>query len=791
MRARNRARQDGLPFSLRTQSPPNPPQAVTAGIALGLSTAMLMPLPALAADDAADKAKTMTTVNVEAAPIEPNPNAEPGVPYKARTSGDERHKRPIAETPQNITVLTRPQIEESGYTDLREILDAQPGITLGTGENGNAFGDRYIIRGQEARSDVFVDGLRDPGMTIRESFATEQVEITKGPNSSFAGRGTSGGAINSITKQATTDFDFARISAGFGTDSHMRFTVDANRVFSEKAAVRLNALYGSEDVPGRSPADRERKGLALSAFFKPTDRLSVTVDYYGLRASDNPDMGGFLTGTLPDRRPASNVPVYAQRQDFLRSDVDTLTGRIRYQFAPDVRLTNLTRVGRADNGYVTTGARSATTGAANPAGIYQTATLSTHQGWQEVDYLANQTSLFVDRTIGGMKHEMIFGLEFTDHKVLNGAWNVANSGQNCITGNGSALNAWCITDATGNVLPGIRDLMQRNIARGDWRVDWNVKTVSLSAMDTVTLSDRWTAFGGLRYDRFDYDTSIRGNAGAVTDYRYSDGLVNGHLGVTYRIRPGANVYLSYATASDINGGESDVGASCGYGGICVDPNNGVTIASSRPETSRSLELGTKWNLLGNRLLATASVFQITKSDVMEAAVSGSGYESTGALNTGRNRVQGVEFGLVGAITDKLTAQAGVALMRSRILDSNNPDAIGKRLSNFANRSAFAQLRYQATGNFSFGAGVKYESDKYAGQPDTAAGFNAAGQYSQPIPAYTVVNLFANYRFDRKLSARLNVGNVTDRDYYTAGYRSGSFLYKGDARNARLTFVYEL
>ncbi len=794
MTTRNRARQNGLPLSFRTQPPGNPAQALASGLVLGLSTAMLMPLPASAADDAAGdagKAKTMATINVEAAPIEPNPNAEPGVPYKARTSGDERHRRPLAETPQNITVLTRPQIEDSGYTDLRDILGAQPGITLGTGENGNAFGDRYIIRGQEARSDVFVDGLRDPGMTIRESFATEQVEISKGPNSSFAGRGTSGGAVNSITKQATTDFDFARISTGVGTDSHLRMSIDANRVLSDTAAIRLNALYGTEDVPGRSPADRERKGLALSALFKPTDKLSVTLDYYGLRANDNPDLGGYLVGTLPDRKPASGVPVYAQRQDFLRSEVDTLTGRIRYQFSPDVRLTNLTRIGRADNGYVVTGARSSTTGANGPGGAYTTTTLSTHQGWQEVDYIANQTNLFVERTLGGMKHEMIFGLEFTDHKVLNGSWNVANSGQNCVTGNGSALNAWCVTDAAGNVLPGIRDLMQRQIARGDWRVDWNVKTVSLSAMDTVSLSDRWTAFGGLRYDRFDYDTSVRSRAGAVNEYNYSDGLVNGHLGITYQIRPGANVYLSYATASDINGGESDVGANCGYGGICVDPANDVTIASSKPENSRSIELGTKWNLFGNRLLATAALFQITKSDVMEAAVTGTGYESTGALNTGRNRVRGVEFSLVGAVTDRLTAQAGVAVMRSEVLDSNNPDAIGKRLSNFANRSAYAQLKYQATSDFSFGAGVKYESEKYAGQPDTAAGFNAAGQYSQPIPAYTVYNLFATYRFDRKFSARLNVGNVTDRDYYTAGYRSGSFLYKGDARNARLTFVYEL
>jgi catecholate siderophore receptor len=91
---------------------------------------------------------------------------------------------------------------------LRAIVAAQPGITLGTGENGNAFGDRYVIRGQEARSDVFIDSLRDPGMTIRESFAVEQVEITKGPNSSFAGRGSSGGTINSITKRASSEYQF-------------------------------------------------------------------------------------------------------------------------------------------------------------------------------------------------------------------------------------------------------------------------------------------------------------------------------------------------------------------------------------------------------------------------------------------------------------------------------------------------------------------------------------------------------------------------------------------------------
>jgi catecholate siderophore receptor len=54
----------------------------------------------------------------------------------------------------------------------------------------------------------------------------------------------------------------------------------------------------------------------------------------------------------------------------------------------------------------------------------------------------------------------------------------------------------------------------------------------------------------------------------------------------------------------------------------------------------------------------------------------------------------------------------------------------------------------------------------------------------------VLDLFATYRINKNMDVRLNVGNVTDKDYYVAGYRSGSFLYKGDARNARVTLNYD-
>jgi catecholate siderophore receptor len=765
------------PASLRTATAKGPAATAGLGVAVGLSAIALMPAHALAQD-----AERLATVKVQDTAIESNPNAEAGVPYKARTSGDERHTRPLAETPQTITVVTKAAIEDSGNTDLSKILDAQPGVTVGTGENGNAFGDRYIIRGQDARSDTFVDGLRDPGMTIRESFAVEQIEITKGPNSSFAGRGSSGGAINAITKQATTFLNFANVKAAAGTDDHVRVTGDINHAFSDTFAIRANALYAYEEVPDRGPADRERKGAALSAFFTPTDAFEATLDYYGLRAEDNPDVGSYLVAG----KPASPIPpAYAQKEDFLKSDVDTFTARLKYKFNENVRLTSLTRYGSSDNGYVISGGHAGTTGANNPGGVYATTTISDHQGWQEVRYFANQENLFFNTELFGKKNEFIASFEYTDNKVTNGIYRLTKTGApNCVTGTGTVLNNYCVTGKDGKLVADGNNLLKRTIVKGPMDQDWQVKTVSASIMDTVDLTDRLTVFAGLRYDKFDFDLGIQNTTTLVTTpYSYSDDLWNGHVGVTFKLNDAAMVYATYASAADINGGESDVGTSSGYGGAIIF--NG-SIAAAKPERSKSYELGLKVNVMEEKLLLTAAAFRVDKTGVME----GADYNSVGTFNSGANRVEGLEFSATGAVTDKLTLQAGATFMDSEITKSATATNFGRALANFANTSATAQAKYQFNDKFSLGGVVKYKSKRYGGQPDTAAPVNAQGAYSQVVPAYTTVDLFGAYRFNSKLEARVNVNNVTDKDYYLAVYRGGFFLYKGDARNVRFTLNYD-
>lgn len=781
------------PHSIRMEQDSALRSMQKTSLAMGLSTAMLLPLAAVAQTASTDKTVDMREVLVLGKRLDPNPNAEAGTPYKAKTSGDSRHTRPLAETPQTISVVTKAAIDDSGLTDLKQILAAQPGITLGTGENGNAFGDRYIIRGQEARSDVFVDGLRDPGMSTRESFAVEQIEISKGPNSSFAGRGTAGGAVNAITKQATLDHDFTRFSMGVGSDSQRRITSDVNRGYGENFAVRANILWGEEDVPGRSPSNRSRSGLALSGLWEASDNFSLTTDYYGLRTKDNmPDLGGYLVGTVPNRVPATNVPVYAQSSDFLKSDVDTLTARINWKIAPQLKLTSLTRYGKSSNAYVTTGANIGTRyNGSNSVPFTAAALDGGHTGWQEVDYFAHQSNLRWDKELAGLKHEFIFGAEYTDHKVLSGTYQITNTGAyNCRTVGNNApivgpLNAYCISNAYGQNYADLNTLAGRSATRLGWNQDWKVKTVALTAMDTVDLTEKLSAFAGMRADYFDLNLIRRNNTtGVITgDYAYNDTLVNGHFGLSYKVAKDAIIYGSVASAQDINGGEADSGTSSGYGGAVLYDGK---IAGAKPETSINYELGTKWDLFDHKLLATAALFQTTKKDVME----GANYDTVGTFNTGKNRVRGLEVGFAGNFTERLSGQIGGSIMQSEVLGSATATNIGKPLSNFAKKSFSAQLKFQQTDAFSYGATARHEGDRCGGQPDTAAGYTN-GVCAQPVPAFTVYDVFAAYRFSRRFDLRLNVLNVGNKDYYTAVYRSGAFLYKGDARAVRLTVNYEL
>src|SRR5690606_32566927 len=157
------------------------------------------------------------------------------------------------------------------------------------------------IRGFDARSDVFIDGIRDPSVSIRENFFTEQVEILRGPASSYAGRGTAGGAINIVTKQAG-DRNFYNAETTFGTDRTKRVTLDVNQVINPTLSMRAVGLFQDAGVAGRNYVEDNRWGGFAALKWTPTENVKVTANYVHTDLSGLPDFG------IPYYR-QGNVPV--------------------------------------------------------------------------------------------------------------------------------------------------------------------------------------------------------------------------------------------------------------------------------------------------------------------------------------------------------------------------------------------------------------------------------------------------------------------------------------------------
>ena len=221
-----------------------------------------------------------------------NPYADAAAPYKVdHVQASGKFPEPILNTPKSITVLSKEVLEDKNATTLKQAILSTAGVTLGTGEGGNAFGDRFFIRGFDARNDIFIDGVRDSGVSVRENFFTEQVEILRGPGSSFAGRGTTGGAINIVTKQATTEKSFYNMDTTFGTDRTKRVVLDVNQVISPTLAIRAGGLFQDAGVAGRDYVTDNRNGGFVAATWKPVDAVKITGNYIHTELTGIPDFG--------------------------------------------------------------------------------------------------------------------------------------------------------------------------------------------------------------------------------------------------------------------------------------------------------------------------------------------------------------------------------------------------------------------------------------------------------------------------------------------------------------------
>jgi catecholate siderophore receptor len=265
-------------------------------VPLSLRAPLLLPATALlfsgaagaTADAVADDATDIVVTGVRTPAANPFEGA--AAPYKIDRSASSKLTEAIADTPKSIVVIPKEVIEDLGAQSFRDLARTQSGGTRGSVAGGNAFGDRIFIRRFDARNDVYIDGLRYPGVTSREIFAVEQVEIVKGPSSTYGGRGTTGGAVSLISKTPQAG-DFAILEAAGGNDATRRFTADVNRKLAGTVQLRVNGLWHDSDIAGRDTGYTRRWGAAASLAWQPAPSVDVVADYYHLGSSGLPDWG--------------------------------------------------------------------------------------------------------------------------------------------------------------------------------------------------------------------------------------------------------------------------------------------------------------------------------------------------------------------------------------------------------------------------------------------------------------------------------------------------------------------
>ena len=719
-----------------------------------LAAAMLMGAPARAgAIDAAPEI-VVNGVRYPAA----NPNADPAAPYKVDRSASGKFSEPIADTPKSITIIPKEVIEDLGAKSIRDLVRTQPGVTLGTGEGGNAFGDRIFIRGFDARNDVYIDGLRDPGVTSREIFAVEQIEIVKGPSSTFGGRGTTGGAVSLISKLPQKS-DFAILEATGGSDATRRFATDVNRKLGDTVQLRVNGLFHDGDTAGRDRVHNQRWGVAGSLAWQPAPNFDVVLDYYHLSASGLPDWGvPFDVRTQQPFKVDRDNFYGVVGRDFSSGRADIGTVRLEWRPSERLRITSKTRYGSNRNSYIASAPENPVISDPDPSKWTLRANPKNRNATSE-SYV-NATDFALDFDTGPFHHSLVSGFELSRELIVNRPYAFANSEAEGAV----VVPPIIILQNLIHPNPDVAWTQFRTLSGA--RTDTEVKTRAVYAVDTIDLTPTLKLSGGLRYDDYRIRNTAITAAGVITALRNDSDFLNWNAGLVWKPVPKATLYVSASTSSNPSGEQTD-GNGVSYGGLA-----GAT-ANLDPERNRSYEAGAKYQAgEGGHVLLTAAVF---RTDKVNARVTDPVSGSSQVLG-GKQRVDGFEFGAQGNLTPRLAVFGGYTYLDAKVLAT--PTQPGGVFPNIP-RHSFAMLTtYQLTEGITVGGQANYNSARFGGA--TIGG-------TSNLPGYWRFDATARVKVSSRAEVQLNLLNLTDKTYYDALYRSSTpFAYVAPGRSVLAT-----
>ncbi|GAB7533000.1 TonB-dependent siderophore receptor [Pseudomonas sp. 3A(2025)] len=642
-----------------------------------------------------------------------------------------RTSTPVRYVPQAIDTVKTANVLDYGVNDLGTALSGLPNVS----NSGDTRFDGLRIRGFDASNDFYLDGIRDDSQYVRDLHNIERLEVLKGPAAVLYGRGSQGGIVNRVSK-APQAGRRSKIEVQGGSEDLRSLYADLSSDPSDNISLRLN-MGNMDSNSFRDGISSHRQLFAPSMSWQLTPDLNWLVQYEYSRFDRTPDRG------IPsiNGRPADvgRDTTYGDSRDFIDDKAQSLRSRLSYDINEHWQLRQTLGVFKLDSDFDNT----------YLTGYTPATGLVARQHWQQdlrTRNVFNNVELEGSFDTFGLEHRLLTGIETgsqrRDPKLYTGA--TSGAGSQAVPSL-DPFNPDRNRRHTGLMVPSSSNYTE-------------VESRALYVQDQLRINDQWQLLGGLRYDRFEVDTTNR--LRGISEERDSHST-SPRVGVVWTPLVDHSFYASWSkTFSPVGGGL-----------IGITPGAAGNTNDLSPELTRQKEIGVKSDWLEDRLSTTLAVYELELYNRRTTDPDNPGL----TILTGLQRSRGIELTATGQLTGNWSMRGGIGIQDATIVKDNN-GLEGNRVSNVAKRNASVFLTWKPEMGWYAETGLTLVGQRYADNQNTAV-----------LPGYGRWDALAGYRQkDWDLRAALN--NMTDRTYYSSATSAGQ-IRLGDPRSVVVTGTY--
>ncbi|MDA9591140.1 TonB-dependent siderophore receptor [Alphaproteobacteria bacterium] len=641
---------------------------------------------------------------------------------------------PLVDVPQSLTIIGQEEIKLRGYGELGDLVRYTPGVNTSQGEGHR---DAIVFRGVRSTADFFIDGVRDDVQYYRPLYNLEQVEILRGPNAMLFGRGSTGGALNRVTKKAVIGADAASADLSIDSFGAYNLAADVNMTMSADSALRINAFVETLEND-RDYYDGDRSGI------NPTYRRAIDNQTTLDLSVELMDHERFIDRGIPTG--TNGAPVDSLRDTvFGSASLNTQTleatifrGTLTREFSDSV--TGVFNVHYAD--YEKMYQNLYASGYDGTAG---TVTLDGYRDPTDRTHMIINGHITNQFTAGGMSHTLLVGGEYIDtenkNHRFNSQWSTSGSDKEtfALPASGSRLD---ITTNSANAATTVnfdQDLHART--------ETDITATSFFVQDQIAINDKLQVLLGARFDDFELILRDTEDPAAVTSEDRTWDEVSPRFGLIYKPQSNVSLYASSSETFMPRSGEQ---------------YKAVKAAALDPDEYENTEYGVKWDV-SDELTVTASMFE--QEAETESSVAGEGFIQ-------QLEVDGFELQVNGKISDRTSISFGYSDMDGEAGDGGTAYEVPETMY-----SLF--IDHQASERLSYGIGLTYQDESIIKQKSRKS-------EPQPyMPDYTRIDASLSYVMSDDTTVRVFIENLADEDYYPHSHATHQ-VSVGDPTNAKIS-----